>query len=352
MAPTNQNRQNRTRFLESYHGIVKRNFARTRWSEQLREYLHQQSAVVLAIEPSQSQDDDQMSEDQEAVSCRARETILASLKTLQTVGLGGNAAQIIFAEVMSDLLALYIEKSYAERWEGPSGILKEVRTWVEDYFARFIVEVLDILRPLSAYRDDLPPSKSQVTLVDVTNWQHKAVQELGSLRIREMFDIAVGWESDESNNRGAIEDLRPYLKTPAARLHLTNAFSQEISTRLLQPGASTTQILQVYICIVRAFAYLEPKGVLLDRVAQPIRSYLQDREDTIKIIVGGLLADSNAEKENPEVLADLAIELNAISGISGEDEGGEDWDDMTWMPDPVDAGQGKYSAYCKQELHC
>ena len=302
---------------------------------------------MLAIETSQSQDDDLMSENQETVSSRARESTLSSLKMLQTVGLGGNAAQIIFAEVMSDLLALYIGKTYAERWEGPSGILKELRTWVEDYFARFIVEVLVILQPAPLHHDNASPIQSQVTLADVTNWQRKAVRDLGSLRIKEMFDIVIGWESNESNNRGAIEDLTPYLKTPAARSHLTNALSQEISTRLLHPGASTTEILQVYICIVRAFAYLEPKGVLLDRVARPIRRYLQDRADTIKIIVGGLLADPDAEKDNPDALADLAIELNTISDISGEDDDGEDWDDVTWMPDPVDAGLGKYRACCK-----
>ena len=342
MAPKDQHQHNRSRFLESYHAVLQRTLARTSLSEQLYEYLHQQSALVLGIDVSQSHDDDSMSEDQEVVSSRARERTLSSLKTLQMVGLGGNGAQTIFAEVMSDLLALYVDKTYAERWESPSGILRELRIWVEDHFARFVVEVLVILQPISMHRGILRSSESPVTLADVTNWQHKAVRDLGSLRIREMFDIVIGWESKETNNRGAIEDLRPYLKTPAARLHLTNAFSQEISTRLLQPGASTSQILQVYICIVRAFAYLEPKGVLLDRVARPIRSYLQDREDTIKIIVGGLLADPDAEKDNPDILAELAIELNKISDLSGDEDDGDDWDDMTWMPDPVDAGLGKY----------
>ena len=335
-----KDRYQRTRFLERYHAIVQRSISNTSFFQQLREYLNRQSALILGTEPSsQLQDEDAMSEDSEAVSSQARESTLSLLETLQTVGLGGSTAQVIFAEVMSDLFALYVDKAYAEKWAGPSGLLKQLRTWVEDYFARFIVEVLVILDPAPTGRDTAISPAPQVTLADVNSWQQKAVRELGSLRIREMFDIVIGWESNESNTRGAIEDLRPYLKTPVARSHLTNSFSQEVSTRLLQPGASTTQILQVYICIVRTFAYLDSKGVLLDRVAIPIREYLSYREDTVKIMVQGLLADPDVDKDNPDILVDLAIELNRISNIS-EDDDAEDWDDMSWLPDPVDASLG------------
>ena len=283
-----------------------------------------------------------MDEDLEAVSSRARESCLSSLQRLQAIGLGDSATQVVFAEVMSDLLAAYVEKNYAEQWTGPSGLLKQLRSWVEDVFARFIVETLVVLDPVPTSHGASISQVPQVTLADVHSWQQKAIRELGSLRIKEMFDIVIRWESNESNTRGAIEDLRPYLKTSAARAHLTTSFSQDVSTRLLQPGASTTQILQVYICIVRAFACIDSKGVLLDRVARPIRAYLRDREDTIKIIVQGLLADPDADKENPDILVDLAIELNRISDNS-EDDDGEDWDDMSWVPDPVDASLGPLS---------
>ncbi len=132
------------------------------------------------------------------------------------------------------------------------------------------------------------------------------------------------------------------------RLHLTSSFAAVLSQRLLHPGASTIEILQIYISLIRAFSMLDPKGVLLDRVARPIRRYLRDREDTVKILVEGLLADTEDEDGDPilpggEVLVELAFELNKATELANQDDddGELDWDDMQWVPDPVDAGPGK-----------
>ena len=124
-----------------------------------------------------------------------------------------------------------------------------------------------------------------------------------------------------------------------------------LSQRLLHPGASTTEILQIYISLIRCFAQLDPKGVLLDRVARPIRRYLKDRDDTVKVIVAGLLADGEggdgdgeAATSNSDVLAELAVELGRASELASqeaEDDGDLEWDDMRWVPDPVDAGPGE-----------
>ena len=91
---------------------------------------------------------------------------------------------------------------------------------------------------------------------------------------------------------------------------------------------------------------LDPKGVLLDRVARPIRQYLRDRDDTVKVIVNGLLADTEDEDGDPiapggDVLVELALELEKDSGSLGADDAAElDWDDFNWVPDPIDAAPG------------
>lgn len=118
-----------------------------------------------------------------------------------------------------------------------------------------------------------------------------------------------------------------------------------LSHRLLQPGASTVEILQVYISLIRSFSLLDSKGVLLDKVARPIRRYLKDREDTVKVIVTGLLADTEDDDGEPavstgDVLVELAIELNRASEIAAhhaDDDADLDWDDMNWTPNPIDA---------------
>lgn len=119
---------------------------------------------------------------------------------------------------------------------------------------------------------------------------------------------------------------------------------------MLHPGASTTDILQIYILLIRVFALLDPKGVLIERVARPIRSYLKEREDTVKVIVNGLLADvrdvevgEDHMQNNADVLEHLAVELHQEGNriAHGEDDHEFDWDDMHWLPDPVDAGPGE-----------
>jgi anaphase-promoting complex subunit 2 len=110
------------------------------------------------------------------------------------------------------------------------------------------------------------------------------------------------------------------------------------------------EILQVYISLIRVFAVLDTKGVLVDRVARPIRRYLRDREDTVKVIVNGLLARPRVNAEdgaradnNVDDLTDLATELDRdVHRLAQSDDDQEfDWDDMQWTPDPIDAGPGR-----------
>ena len=130
-----------------------------------------------------------------------------------------------------------------------------------------------------------------------------------------------------------------------------------LSRRLLHPGASTFQILKVYIALIRSFGLLDPKGVLLDRVARPIRRYLRDREDAVKVVVAGMVADTEDEdgdaiESSGEVLVELARELSRAAEFAGQgvdDSADLDWDDMRWVPDPIDAGPGTSthpSDYC------
>lgn len=135
-----------------------------------------------------------------------------------------------------------------------------------------------------------------------------------------------------------------YINGPAARAHLTTAFSQQLQRRLLHAGATTTHILDVYIYVIRAFNELDPKGVLLERVARPIRRYLRDREDTARIIVASLLADVEDQKERKdpgpvEISFEIAKEMqNPIAAHTQEVDVDLDWGNMDWTPDPIDAG--------------
>jgi anaphase-promoting complex subunit 2 len=50
---------------------------------------------------------------------------------------------------------------------------------------------------------------------------------------------------------------------------------------LLHPGATTTQIIDVYIAIIKVLRILDPSDAVLDAVCLPVRNYLRGRRDTV-----------------------------------------------------------------------
>ena len=295
-------------------------------------FFKKQASIILGLV------DQTEAQDASGSVVDARRRTQKVVRSLEEMGLGGQQIQRVFAEVMSELLTAYVNKTFAGQWTSPSTIPEQLRDWIENHFARLVVEVLSCLKENAS--DAQAGRHTKVTHADVEKWQEMGINRLGVLRTKELFDIIVDWDN---GSRGAVEDLKRYVTSTASRTHLTNYFSHVLSSRLLQPGASTTEILQFYISVIRAFAVLDPKGVLLDRVARPIRRYLRERDDTVNIVVGGLLANPEDDSNAADVLFELAAELSKATGLTGEDDmddGDLDWDDMSWMPDPVDAGPG------------
>ncbi|KAK5990872.1 Anaphase-promoting complex subunit 2 [Cladobotryum mycophilum] len=156
--------------------------------------------------------------------------------------------------------------------------------------------------------------------------------------MHELFDIVLHWPQ----SKGGLDDLCFAVTTPQRRLQLTDIFSATLQKRLLHPGRSTLDILQTYISMIRTFHALDHSKVLLDRVVPALKLCLWMRDDAIRIVVTGLLANHNSANpdENKGKLVELAVILNEASQQqrSHADDEDLDWNDMTWVPDPVDAG--------------
>ncbi|KAL9604611.1 MAG: hypothetical protein Q9219_000331 [cf. Caloplaca sp. 3 TL-2023] len=321
----NHIQEQRKLFIYNLIGLWTYSLPQQRIDDILGQFLRQSAEEILEIQSKSS--------DAEQQRKLGQQTRLV-LWRYQKIGLGGSRLQKILAEIMSEVLSKYIRQTYAGVWQSHSNVTTKLRYWVENQFARFIVQVLSILNTASGSQVQ---TTTEITLSDVEKWQEIAISRLGALRIEELFDVVAAWKND---SKGAIEDLKRYVTTTAARTHLTSYFSNVLSRRLLQPGAATTAILETYASIIRAFAILDPKGVLLDRVARPIRRYLRDRDDTVVIVVSSLLARSKDFPPGTDILVELAEEMEKNTDISTQedDDADLDFDDMDWMPDPVDAG--------------
>lgn len=269
-------------------------------------------------------------------SSSAREELLGLLESLQKVGLAGDKFQVLFAELMDNCMHEFIQTAYKGVWDAPEaqdpatetfmpGCMAHLCDWVENQYGRLAVEVFSRLG-------------GQVKWADVEQWREIAIGRLATLRINELFDIVLHWPE----TRGGLDDLGYSVTTPQRRLELTDTFSASLQHRLLHPGRSTLEILQTYISMIRTFHALDHSKVLLDRVVHALQLYLCQRDDAIRIVVTGLLANPKGDHalEAKTKLVELAIIINEASQQqrTAVDDEDLDWKDMKWVPDPVDAG--------------
>lgn len=295
--------------------------------------------------------------------------LIGMVEVLEEAGLAGEKFQVLFAEIMDRTMTQYIHRIYARVWKTSSrhatgGLSKDAAKslnvsqtswciaslcdWVENQFGRVALLVLSKVEKRS-------PRPNIVFLADVQQWKEIGIGRLAALRISELFDVVLQWPA----SKGALDDLKASVTSPQRRWELTTAFSAALQKRLLHPARSTLDILRFYVSMIRTFHELDHSKVLLSRVVPSLQLYLVQRDDAVRMVVHGLLA-SPEEVEQAQKAASLPSAIDAEGGSRGAsgklvelavllndpdqerrmdiDEEDLDWDDMEWVPDPVDAG--------------
>ncbi|XP_011163041.2 anaphase-promoting complex subunit 2 isoform X2 [Solenopsis invicta] len=159
---------------------------------------------------------------------------------------------------------------------------------------------------------------------------HFLYETYTNIRIDHLFNIIIEYPESQP----AVDDLRVCLDRTDKRKVLVKNLQEAIKTRLLHAGVNTPDIVTAYIAAIKALKHLDPTGVLLEAVTEPIKCYLRSREDTVRSVVNSLLDDS------PSELADELVKGECLQLDDGSaDEENEDWE--KWMPDPVDADPAK-----------
>ncbi|KAG8532762.1 uncharacterized protein KY384_002640 [Bacidia gigantensis] len=323
------------RLEKDLHGLFVQCLPKEQVEACLKQFLLHQASVVLVVDraryaPRYTQ---QRSYDQD-LTLKEKQKTLTWVKALQGVGLGGHQAQRVLGEVMIEILDSHVRTSLSRRWDSPSHSEQRLRHWVASDFTLFIVQILEAMHEAPSIDRS---RQEQDVHVDVQKWQDMASRRLGALRADELYDVVLEWDS---KMQGIIQDLKVYVKDSDSRAYLTTTFSNAISSKLLQPSSATSDILRVYISTIRVFTLLDPRGILLDRIARPIRRYLRERDDTVRIVVSGLLTDSTQGTNVDGALIELAFEMSKHDSHARPDEANADldFDDMEWMPDPTDTG--------------
>ncbi|KAM3754567.1 hypothetical protein ACB098_03G175200 [Castanea mollissima] len=179
--------------------------------------------------------------------------------------------------------------------------------------------------------------------------EYFAYETLQDLRIAKLFEIIVDYPDSSTAN----EDLKQCLEYTGQHSKLVESFISAPQYRLLTAGASTNDILCQYVPTIKALRTIDPAGVFVEAVGEPIRDYLRGRKDTIKCIVT-MLTDGTGG--NPNVSGNagdsLLEELNKDE--ESQENTGVDDDFITddkqacinaacWEPDPIEADPSKGS---------
>ncbi|KAF8843343.1 hypothetical protein BDN67DRAFT_988510 [Paxillus ammoniavirescens] len=214
----------------------------------------------------------------------------------------------------------YIESHVLEKcvgqWAEP--MLGGLRSWMADKIVPWM------LWPFARGATNVEEVKTMLQGVG-SRFDFHMHKTLCDLRTREIFDIIV----DFPDSIGALQDLRECLQRVDQRAELVQSIRRAIKKRLLHPGADTKDILLSYVSTIKCLRIVDPPGVLLFKVADPIRRYLRDRPDTIRCIVASLVGDG----ESGDSLVD---DNEPVVPLQQQEI--ENYGDPEWMPEPIDAG--------------
>jgi len=146
-------------------------------------------------------------------------------------------------------------------------------------------------------------------------------------RMEEIFEIV----AEYPDSFIAVVELKKVLEITGMHQAMARALKMALVKRLNHPGANTQQIIDVYINTIKVFREIDPSDRLLQVVAEPVRSYLRQRENTVRCIITSLT--------DAEVGGDLYEELRRQDArplehgqVDSDDE--EEPPDMNWIPPP------------------
>ncbi|KII90894.1 hypothetical protein PLICRDRAFT_137424 [Plicaturopsis crispa FD-325 SS-3] len=222
----------------------------------------------------------------------------------------------LIASVGYEHIEGHVLEACAGKWDVP--MLPALREWMANHIVPWMV--------MPYARGATTTEEARTMLQGVgSRFDFHMSKTLCDLRTREIFDIII----DYPDCAGALDDIKECLQRVDQRASLVQALRKANKKRLLHPGADTKDILTQYVSTIRCLRIIDPPGVLLYKVADPIRRYLRDRPDTIRSIVASLVGDG----ESGDSLVD---ENEPIVPLQQAEI--EDYTDPNWEPEPVDAG--------------
>jgi anaphase-promoting complex subunit 2 len=206
------------------------------------------------------------------------------LKTLQMIRI--LHWPMVFEDIFINFIVSIVDSKVQEVCKGNSDktFYSELVDWLDEVLSGFILDIYASANDNSKVDSLLATIKSKFIY-----------KSISKLRATELFDII----ADYPDSLPALTELREATVATDSIGEVGQVFRGIVKKRLLHIGASTSQILDMYILIIKALRVVDSTDLLLNFVSRPVRQYLLERKDTVRCITISLTenTDSNLHGE-------------------------------------------------------
>lgn len=242
-----------------------------------------------------------------------------------------NLLENLISDTVMSVARHFIEKKVSAKCKSDysCSYVEELTSWAHEYVDRYIQLIYD---SDLAYQEMIDSRKLDQFLKDA----------YAEVRVSHMFEIILEYPNSEA----AIQDLKMCLDETTSsdfRLNLVESVKRTLVESLLHPGVNTFDILTAYISAIKALRALDPTGLILQLVTEPVRQYLKSRGDTVRCIVTALTDEDHTSELNREMIKSSSqTNENGQDGKSGietnlpnEGERCTTSNFEKWKPDPI-----------------
>jgi len=189
-----------------------------------------------------------------------------------------------FHKALNSVVLTYVHKVCRARYDEP--IFTKILSWRRGVFLPWLQSAVCLHQMQTSEK---LKQKEKIYMSMSLTVEEKFVD----LRISEMYDIITEFPESVS----AVQELKGPLERTHRHKKLAHSVREMLQRRLLHPGASTSQIIDVFSSSVKVLQILKSSVVdsLVDIATGPVRSYLKKRKDTARCIAASLTDQSNSD---------------------------------------------------------
>lgn len=312
----------------------------TNFSDIVRDFYSVALKVFLVTkELEENEDDDDMEDRTECngcenaiLRCQCQDIVHGFTETnqcLTRMSLLDRISGYALTALIQEQISVHVVSKCRGTFDKPH--LQNLESWLDTIIMQWLIRIFN------NGSSKIDPANTKIT-ESVNYFKMKLnyflYEKYADTIIEQFFNIIIEFP----DSTPAIDDLKLCMEKLDLRSRLIANLRHSIETRLLHPGVETSDIITGYVTTIKAMRHLEPSGILLQTVTEPVKEYLRKgRSDTVRCVITSLI------EESPSDLSEELARSEALKAEETERNADEMSNWENWNPDPIDANPDKHS---------